>query len=370
MTLTQQPNKDVRAIELLSSLESSFALSVLNSSPDCIKIIELDGSLSFMNRNGMCAMEIDDFCVVDAKPWPSLWPAEAQHLIDDAVMRARGGETVCFDAYCPTAKGAARWWAVTVAPIKSARGAAERLLATSRDITDRVQREQRIHDHERQITKYAEQLAAELKAKDVLIAEKELLSREIDHRVKNSLNQVVSILRLQSRSRSDGDSRQVLEDAAQRVSTIARIHERLSLSEDVQSIEMGPFLSNLASDIHGGAVDGDHYLSVDVMDFVLPSDRAVPLGLVTAELLSNALKHACSDRETSRIAISLQRASTGKGIVLSIEDDGPGLDDRVGITQGLGMRICTVYAAQLGGQLKTSRGRLGGARFEVELPLA
>ncbi|WP_051888713.1 response regulator [Caballeronia sordidicola] len=114
-----------------------FFLSVLNGSTDCIKILRLDGTLEFMNANGICLMEIDDFAPLKGKPWASLWPEESRHLLADAIDNARHGRPSRFEALCPTAKGTPKYWDVSVAPVNEP-GGVEWFVSISRDITERV----------------------------------------------------------------------------------------------------------------------------------------------------------------------------------------------------------------------------------------
>lgn len=109
--------------------------AVLDQSADCIKVIGPTGSLDFMNRNGRCAMGIDDFSVVAGKSWWELWPEEAQPAIRDAIARAQAGENSRFEAFCPTAKGDPRWWDVSVSPLRDEKGRLQGLISVSRDIT-------------------------------------------------------------------------------------------------------------------------------------------------------------------------------------------------------------------------------------------
>ena len=109
--------------------------AILDQSADCIKVIGPSGSLDFMNRNGRCAMGIDDFALVAGKNWWDLWPVEAQPAIRDAIDRASGGHSSRFEAFCPTAKGEPRWWDVSVAPLRDERGALQGLISVSRDIS-------------------------------------------------------------------------------------------------------------------------------------------------------------------------------------------------------------------------------------------
>jgi PAS domain S-box-containing protein len=105
-------------------------------SPDCIKIMGGDGSLRAMNRNGQCAMEIDDFSAVHGGLWTTLWPESARPKVEAAIESALRGEPGHFDAFCPTAKGTPKWWDVLVTPIVGSDGKVANLLAVSRDITE------------------------------------------------------------------------------------------------------------------------------------------------------------------------------------------------------------------------------------------
>ena len=120
------------------SLDSGgFFLSVLNGSTDCIKILRLDGTLEFMNANGICLMEIDDFAPLKGKSWASLWPEESRHLLVEAIDNARQGHHSRFEALCPTAKGTPKYWDVSVSPVNEPAGA-QWFVSISRDITERV----------------------------------------------------------------------------------------------------------------------------------------------------------------------------------------------------------------------------------------
>ena len=119
----------------VSALSSVSLASVLDQSVDCVKVIGIDGTIQYMNGNGLCAMEIDDFEAVRGRPWSSMWPDEASQAINASFGPAAAGETVRFNAYCPTAKGEPRWWDVTVSMVTSDEGGQVGYLAVSRDVT-------------------------------------------------------------------------------------------------------------------------------------------------------------------------------------------------------------------------------------------
>jgi two-component sensor histidine kinase len=109
---------------------------VIDQSVDCVKLLSLEGDLLWMNSNGLCAMEIDDFAAVMGRKWASLWPEDSRELVAQSLTIASTGETARFDAFCPTAKGAPRWWSVTVTRVTGVDGAGTGFLSISRDVTE------------------------------------------------------------------------------------------------------------------------------------------------------------------------------------------------------------------------------------------
>ena len=128
----------------------AFSRSVLESSPDCANLLDREGRLQYMNQNGQCLMEIDDFAPLIGQPWWSLLPKPYAALAVEAVDKAKRGETARFQAFGPTAKGTPKWWDVIVAPISAGQGdgAAERLISVSRDITESTLAQQALREQE------------------------------------------------------------------------------------------------------------------------------------------------------------------------------------------------------------------------------
>ncbi len=123
-----------------------FNRSLMDGSPDCVKVLDLEGRLLHMNAHGLCLMEIDDAAPMYGQAWPDLWPPGARQDIERAVAAAGAGSTCAFEAFCPTAKGAPRWWDVSVSPIRDGAGRVVRLLSVSRDITKRKQAEEQVSE--------------------------------------------------------------------------------------------------------------------------------------------------------------------------------------------------------------------------------
>lgn len=123
----------------LSALRRSeaFARSIVDSSPDCIKVLDLDGRLQSMNQAGCRVMEIDDFDQWRGRLWLDFWEGEGRAAAARALQAAQAGRQAAFEACCATAKGTTKWWEVVVASILNEHGNPARLLSISRDITER-----------------------------------------------------------------------------------------------------------------------------------------------------------------------------------------------------------------------------------------
>ena len=122
------------SLDLPREAAAPLCAALLETTVDCITLLDLDGCLISINGPGLVALEIDDFAGLRGQSWSSLWP-DGRDEFAAAVVAAGGGGTVRFSAYGPTARGNPRWWDVCVAPIRGADGRHDRLLAVARDVT-------------------------------------------------------------------------------------------------------------------------------------------------------------------------------------------------------------------------------------------
>jgi len=155
-------NTDVSVLkDVVDSLRISeeFSRTVLESSPDCVKVMDGEGRLQYLNTNGQSLLEIDDFALYEGQYWWKLWPTADQDMVRDAVGRAQRGENVSFQALGPTTKGNLKWWDVVVGPGagRDAAGHATRLISVSRDITDRKQAEEALRQSAELFTRLVDQ---------------------------------------------------------------------------------------------------------------------------------------------------------------------------------------------------------------------
>jgi two-component sensor histidine kinase len=191
------------------------------------------------------------------------------------------------------------------------------------------------------------------RALEAQVQEKELLLKEVNHRVKNSLQIVSSVLQLQipyveSTAAGAADA---MRNAAARVLAIAAVHERLYTGEDTRVVRLDSFLSDLCADI-GRAYGCPEGIKTDVHRVDVPTDMAIPLALIVNELVTNVVKHV---GPPCRVSL---RSEVGNALKLTISDKGPGPPED-GAQAGLGSRIIDAFATQLGATVETKRGALG-----------
>lgn len=182
-----------------------------------------------------------------------------------------------------------------------------------------------------------------------LLRTKDMLLHEVNHRVKNSLQLITSLLSLQGARSTEPQVRQGLEEAGQRVAVVARIHQRLYTTSDHDRIDVGTLLREVAEDnVAAHTRDGRITLVCACEELVVSIDQAMPLALCVSELLVNAVKYAAAEGGAARIDLSV--ASTSEGDVeIIVADDGVGLPEGFDVDRagGLGMKIVQVLTRQL-----------------------
>ena len=215
-------------------------------------------------------------------------------------------------------------------------------------------------------------ITARKQAEDRLRAslrEKEILLQELHHRVKNNLQVIKSLLRLQAHSVRDPALRELFRDSQNRVHAMALVHEQLYRAHDLDHIDFTAYLRELAASVlrsYEGRC-AQIRLTFDIDDAVaLDIDAAIPLGLILTELVSNSIKHAFRDDRIGTIAVGLR--SDADGLALSVRDDGVGIPATVDLraTGSLGLQLVGDLTQQLGGVVSIEQR--GGVCFQVRIP--
>lgn len=209
----------------------------------------------------------------------------------------------------------------------------------------------------------ARRAATERKAK---LEERELLFRELNHRVNNNFAMVASLLQLQASRTQEAGAKAALAGALNRVMSISQAHRNLyATGQDMTRIDMSVYLQDLCRNLAEALFLGEIVqLECDAFPASMERDRAVAIGLAVNELVTNAAKHAFTETTGGRIEVSFQ--PEGPGWRLMVKDDGKGLPaDFHEKRNGLGRGLVEAFARQAGGTLSISEG--AGATFVLDL---
>jgi two-component sensor histidine kinase len=249
------------------------------------------------------------------------------------------------DARIRTADGRHRWHRVRAAPVRDASGAIRHWVGTCTDTETRHQAEERLRE---------------------ALAAQERLVREADHRIKNSLQLVAALLRLQAGRVTEAAAREALEAATGRVQAVAEAHRALQMSPDLRSVRLSDMLRELAAgaavshpgaDIRIAAPDG----------LTLDAERAIPLALMLSELVAQALRHGPAEAGhpvhlTAKVedgALAMTVSETGATLGAALADGAKG---------SLGWTVVHALAKQIGAAVGTDHG-MDGLRVTLRLPL-
>jgi two-component sensor histidine kinase/CHASE1-domain containing sensor protein len=219
-------------------------------------------------------------------------------------------------------------------------------------------------DLERRVRERTQALEATLRDKDVLL-------REVHHRVKNNLQVISSLLYMQAQKSAETRVRDTLAESRARVQSIALVHDQLYRgASDASSIDLGHYLDELVRSLARAQQTPRVRIVIETSALRLPLDQAVSCGLAVNELISNALKHGFPGERAGTVTIAARATDDGHAEV-SVHDDGVGLpadfDPRARARTGLGMVVVGTLATQLGGTLTVDRDP--GTRFTIRFPL-
>lgn len=199
------------------------------------------------------------------------------------------------------------------------------------------------------------------------LREKENLLAEIHHRVKNNLQIISSLLALQSGYIGDEEALKLVRNCEDRIRSMALVHEKLYLSEDLSRIDFRNYVKIMATRLFQvcGVDSRVVTFSPRVGDALFTIETAIPLGLIINELLSNALKYAFPKSARGEVAVILHRNTKTKEVVLAVKDDGVGFPDGIDhrTPKTFGLQLVNLLAEQLGGTVELERN--GGTTFRI-----
>jgi PAS domain S-box-containing protein len=269
-------------------------------------------------------------------------PDDAPRVVEAVERRSIVVEPISVE-YRVLRDGEERWLASRGALVRST----GRIVGSLIDITDRKRIEQE---------------------REAALRQRELLLKELNHRVKNNLQMVSSLLSLQASRMSDAATKEQFRKAMDRVHAVGDIHARLYQGDHLGQIEFDEYLRDLCARLRDSMLDNKSIaIDVDAEPVMLDLDRAIPLGLIVNELVTNSIKHAFPNGAGGRISVQLRHDRDDDALCLSIGDSGCGFTDKNGDDRsGLGMRLVDGLMLQIGGTIERAEGP--GARYEIRVP--
>ena len=197
------------------------------------------------------------------------------------------------------------------------------------------------------------------KAEESLI-EKQILLREVHHRVKNNLQVITSLLSLQSLSIDDEKTKNIFRQSQMRINSMAKVHELLYQTENMNSIDLKKYIDAVC---HNIMISFDNLSSginiqINIEDISLNIETLIPLGLITTELLTNSIKYAFPDTNNKTIRIKIVRSAKGN-FSYTLEDNGIGYDDKKIRKNSIGLKLVSKLTKQISGSLKKTSDSSG-----------
>lgn len=377
---------DRQHIEEALRLSEEFRKRVLESSSDCIKVLDLDARLLYMNAGGLCLLEIEDIAPYLNTEWLCFWQDESRQEAEYAIAVAKTGEIGRFQGFCATAKGKPKWWDVVVSAIRDGAGQVVQILSTARDITDRKQAE---IERERI-----------LQLKQAALAESERVNRIKDeflavlsHELRSPLSPILGWTKLlQTRKLDESKTRSALATIERNAKAQAQLIDDLldmasvlrgKLTLNVSPVNLLSTIECAIETVQTAATAKSILIDPVLYNIGQVSGDAVRLQQIVWNLLSNAVKFT---PHGGRIEIRLEEADNHAQIVVT--DTGKGINpeflphvfesfrqEDASITRkhgGLGLGLAIVYqlVEAHGGTINAdSLGEGKGATFTVSLPL-
>jgi PAS domain S-box-containing protein len=250
------------------------------------------------------------------------------------------GDDIDIDLLNYRKDGTTFWNALYMSPVRDKNGIIRFFFASQLDVTDRIEAQNVINQQKDVVEREVERRTADLRA---ALDAKTILLHEVDHRVKNNLTMIGSLLRLQARTIDDPAVAGKLDSMLERVDALAVVHRQLYQSQDIATFDIGSFADNLTRDVVGSSGRTDIALAIEAKPLLIDAANASALGLIINEILTNAIKHAFADERPGSLAVFV--GEQDEHGIIRICDDGPGLPSAKR-TKSIGTSLITRLARQ------------------------
>lgn len=332
----------------------------ISRSNDCITFLDANGLILYLNKASLVQLGVTRQDEAINRKYVDFWPTMERAAVDMSIRLAEKGMTSSFQGRT-TASGKERWWDIEINPMAGGSDGIQRLMVVSRDITALKSAEQALSAMKEE----KEELALALEKTGTALHEKETLLREIHHRVKNNMQSLSCLINLQSAQIDDRAAAGMLQNCRERICSMSKVYEKLSLSENLSHIDFRDYTAELAAELlkSHGKKDSVH-ISTDIDDIFLGIQDAVSCGLLITEIISNALRHAFPDGRTGEIIIQFKESHQGIYSIL-IRDNGIGFPEDLDINSAttLGMILINELIKQIKGNLTVISS--GGTGYSI-----
>ncbi len=341
-----------KAEEALKESESKYR-SLIEFSSDVVFCVDVHGVYQFTNNAFAATFGKTPADFIGKTLW-DVYPKADADLRNEIITRVfETGNKESFEIEVP-APDKVLYFTSTANPIKDEKGRVKLCLTHGTDISDRRKAEISLKESEKRI--------------GLLLVEKEILLKEVHHRIKNNMGTMISLLSLQSDTLKEASAIQALEDAGNRLRSMGVLYDKLYRSHDFREISARDYLSTLVAEIIGVFPNRSLVQTeTRIGDFALTAELLSPLGIIVNEIITNCMKHAFVGREKGMIRVCASK--TDKLVSLSIDDDGVGIPERIGLgdSHGFGLILISNLAEQLDGKMRIERGE--GTRFVLEFEI-
>ncbi|MBK8023298.1 MAG: PAS domain S-box protein [Chloroflexi bacterium] len=336
----------IRTTELEQTKERVEA--ILTNSPDAILLLSPDGAIDLCNRAFFEMFQYDSTEILQKPLHDLVDPDFSDRLSELVQLASQQGHSKWFQFVARRKDDSTFDAGAAIAAIRN-NGETTALVCSLRDVS--------------------EQVAAEAQIRSSL-REKEVLLREIHHRVKNNMQVISSLLALQAGYTNDDQATQMFRESQNRIRSMALVHELLYQSQDLAQIDFVRYVRELTRHlIHSYLSDASRVeLQIVATELLLDIDMAIPCGLIINELVSNSLKHAFPNHRRGKIQIFLDRDDDGLYTVM-VRDDGVGLPEGLNVhrTESLGLQLVTSLASQINATIGLQRHY--GTTFEIRFAI-
>lgn len=319
--------------------------SLIESAKDPISVMDSNGIFLLANTAGAHSLNMEPYELI-GKSLMDIFPESSEKQMEAVRKVFNTGKGLEIELPVEH-EGVVGWYSASIQPLFGPENNVKSVQTISRDITDIMETQMKLK---------------------IALEEKEMLLKEIHHRVKNNLMIISSLLSIQSRFIKDKEALGIFKESQNRAKSMALIHERLYRSTDLKRIDMGEYIRTLANDLFHAYVTNDQKIEIklDVEDIMVDINTSIPLGLIINEVITNALKHAFPNDMQGTILISFHRV--GDKLKLEVSDDGIGFPKDLDYknTSSMGLQLVNSLSNQIDAELNVILKK--GTCFQITFP--